>query len=253
MISSLPLENKTVLITRPEQLAQSLKQRITEAGATVKQYPVIKISDVTESQSLRSIIDNLSKFDIAIFISPTAVQKTLDKIKSLPENLTLAVIGSSTEAMLNKYGYQAQIVPDDFNTESLLQHLSLQQENITGKKIVIFRGVGGRDLLGNTLIQRGANVTYAEIYCREKNQLETLNQQQLSKIDVLTVTSNEGLQNLFDLTDDESRSLLNKLPIIVPGERAHTLATQLGFNHIIQAANATDDACLQALFSEFST
>lgn len=252
MNSNLPLVNKTVLITRPDQLANSLKHRITDAGGTAKQYPVIKITAVEDSQALRSITDNLSQFDIGIFISPTAVTKTLEKIKLLPENLMIAVIGSSTEAMLSKHGYQVQIVPDEFNTESLLQHSSLQKNNITDKKIVIFRGLGGRDLLGNTLIQRGANVTYAETYRREKNQLESLNQDQFEKIDVVAVTSNQGLQYLFDLTDDTFKSLLIALPIIVPGVRAHKLAAQLGFNHIIQANNATDDACMQALINEFS-
>lgn len=248
----LPLANKTVLITRPDQLANSLKQRITDAGGTAQHYPVIKITSVENSQALRSITDNLSQFDIAIFISPTAVTNTLEKIKLLPENLNLAVIGSSTEAMLGTHGYQVQIAPDDFNTESLLQHPSLQQNKITSKKIVIFRGVGGRDLLGNTLIQRGATVTYAETYRRERNQLETLNLDQFEKIDVVTVTSNQGLQNLFDLTDDTFKSLLIAVPIIVPGERAHKLAAQLGFSRIIQASNATDDACMQALINEFA-
>ncbi|MDH5388675.1 MAG: uroporphyrinogen-III synthase [Gammaproteobacteria bacterium] len=249
MSTKLPLENISVLITRPESLANSLKQLITKAGGTAILYPVIKITPIDDSLSLRSITDNLSKFDIAIFISPTAVSITLEKIKSLPENLKLAVIGSSTETMLKKYGYQAQIIPAEFTTESLLQHLSFQQPNVATKEIIIFRGEGGRELLGNTLIQRGANITYAETYRREKNQLGSLNHDQLNHIDVLTVTSNEGLQNLFDLTDSESKTMLINLPLIVPGDRAHRLATQLGFKKIIQASNATDDACIQAISS----
>lgn len=251
MSSKLPLENITVLITRPESLAGSLMQRIRDAGGTAILYPVLKITAIEDSEVLSSITDNLSKFDIAIFISPTAVAITLEKIKSLPENIKLAVIGSSTAAMLNKHGYQAQIVPEDFTTESLLQHPDLQLDNVASKEIIIFRGVGGRDLLGNTLIQRGANITYAETYRREKNQLDSLNQDQLNKIDVLTVTSNESLQNLFDLTDSESKLLLNKSPLIVPGDRAHKLAAQLGFKQIIQASNATDDACIQTLIKSF--
>ena len=252
MNSRLPLENKTVLVTRPEQLANSLMQCITDVGGIAIHYPVIKISDVEDSQTLDAITNNLTQFDIAIFISPTAVQQTLKHTQTLPDNLMLAVIGSSTESMLNNHGYQAQIVPDEFNTESLLQHSSLQENNITSKNVVIFRGVGGRDLLGNTLTQRGANVTYAETYRREKNQLDPLNHEQLEKIDVVTVTSNQGLQNLFELTEDDSLPLLRQLPIIVPGFRAKELAEQLGFNRIFQASNATDDACLEAIINEFS-
>ena len=250
MSSCLPLQNKTILITRPEALADSLLQRIKKAGGIAQHYPVLRINGIEESADLSSSINNLSTFDIAIFISPTAVQKTLEKIKPLPEHLALAVIGRSTEAMLKKWGYQAQIIPDDFNSESLLQHPSLQQDKIIDKSIVIFRGVGGRDLLSNTLTQRGANVIYIETYKREKNPLASLSLEQLSHLDALTVTSNEGLQNLFDLTDDKSS--LTELPIFVPGDRAQQLAKSLGFSHIIQASNATDDACLESLIKHFS-
>jgi len=225
-------------------------QRIKDAGGTAHSYPVIRITQADNSSTLNYIINNLSGFDIAIFISPTSVQQTLDKIISLPGKLTLAVIGKSTEAMLKKYGYTAQIIPDEFNSESLLEHPCFHHANITNKSIIIFRGVGGRDLLGNELTQRGAQITYAETYRREKNPLPSLTTEELSNLDALTVTSNEGLQNLFDLTDN--RTKLIELPIIVPGKRAQQLAEKLGFNKIIPATNATDDACLQALANHFN-
>ena len=250
MSSNFSLKNKTILVTRPEDLATPLLQRINEAGGNAQHYPVIQISRIDKSEDLNAILNSLSNFDIAIFISPTAVIKTLQTINTLPSHLTLAVIGRSTSTMLKKHGYQAKIIPDEFNSESLLQHPSLQQENVINKSIIIFRGIGGRDLLSNTLTERGANVVYAEIYKREKNSLASLTQNQLSDIDALTVTSNEGLQNLFDLTDNKEQ--LVKLPIIVPGDRAHKLANKLGFQQIIQATSATDDACLQALNQYFS-
>ena len=250
MNSYAALQNKTILITRPESLAEPLLQRIKDAGGIAHYYPVIRITSTDNPPNLTSIINNLSSFDIAIFISPTSVQKTLDKINSLPEKLLLAVIGKSTEAMLKKFGYTAQIIPEEFNSESLLQHPSFNQNSIINKSIIIFRGVGGRDLLGDELTQRGAQITYAETYKREKNPLPSLTTEELSNIDALAVTSNEGLQNLFDLTDNKSK--LIELPIIVPGKRAQQLAEKLGFNKIIPAINATDDSCLKALTSHFN-
>lgn len=253
MSSSLPLKNKTILVTRPEDTAGSLLMRIKQAGGTALHYPVIRIGDIDESESLTSIINHISSFDIAIFISPTAVIKTLDKIKALPKNLTLAVIGHSTKAMLEKFGYLAQIIPDDFNTESLLLHPALQQAQIVNKSIVIFRGIGGRELLGDTLAQRGSKVTYAETYQREINPLSSLTADQLTTIDAVTISSNEGLQNLYDLTNNACKPLLTALPLIVPSTRAYDLASDLGFKTIIKASNATNDACIQALSDKFST
>lgn len=251
MSSSKPLKNKTVLVTRPDQLSSSLLQRIKEAGGTALHYPVLLINDVKDSEELLSILDGLSSFDIAIFISPTAVNMTLNKINALPSQLTLAVIGKSTEKALNEFGYHPTILPADFNSESLLQHPELQENKVSGKSIVIFRGVGGRDLLGNTLFERGAKITYAETYRRDNNALESLNINILSSIDIITVTSNQGLQNLHDLTDESLRSTLTLIPIIVPSERVYRLAEHLGFTKIIQSRNATDDACMQSLADSF--
>lgn len=252
MNPTLPLNNRTILVTRPEKLAGPLLRRIGEAGGIALYYPVIRIGDVSDSPALNNIINHLTDFDIAVFISPTAVQKTLEKISALPDKLTLAVIGRSTEAMLKKHHLAADIIPEGFDTESLLQHPALQPDRLVDKSVVIFRGEGGRDLLAGTLAERGAKVTFAEIYQREKNNLDSLDQDTLLQLDALTVTSNQGLQYLYELTDEDCKSTLITLPLIVPGVRAHALAQQLGFRHIIQADNATDDACLRALISCFS-
>ncbi len=252
MNPTLPLKDRTVLVTRPEELAGTLLRRIGEAGGTALHYPVIRIGDVSDNPALDNIIDHLSDFDIAVFISPTAVQKTLEKITALPDKLTLAVIGRSTEAMLKKHHLAADIVPEGFDTESLLQHPALQPDSLAGKVVVIFRGEGGRDLLADTLVDRGAEVTYAETYRREKNHLDSLDLSILLQLDALTVTSNQGLQFLYELTDEGCKSTLTALPLIVPGSRSYALAQQLRFQCIIQADNATDDACLHALAVFFS-
>lgn len=252
MNPTLPLKNRTVLVTRPKALAEPLLRRINEAGGTALHYPVMRIGDVSDSAALDNMIDHLADFDIAVFISPTAVQKTLGEIGSLPDKLTLAVIGRSTAAMLIKHHRVADIVPEGFDTESLLQHPALQPDRLAGKAVVIFRGEGGRDLLAGTLSARGAEVTYAETYRREKNRLDSLDLDTLLQLDALTVTSNQTLQFLYELTDEDCKSTLTTLPLVVPGSRAYALAQQLGFKCIIQADNATDDACLRALAGCFS-
>ncbi|MDT8451369.1 MAG: uroporphyrinogen-III synthase [Gammaproteobacteria bacterium] len=252
MNPTLPLNNKTVLVTRPKELAEPLLHRINQAGGIALHYPVMRIGNVKDSATLDNIIDHLPDFDIAVFISPTAVRKTLGKIAALPDKLALAVIGRSTEAMLKKHRLVADIVPEGFDTESLLQHPALQPDRLADKAVVIFRGEGGRDLLAGTLAERGAKVTYAETYRREKNSLDSLDLDTLLQLDALTVTSNQTLQYLYELTEEDCKSTLTTLPLIVPGSRAYALALQLGFQHIIQADNATDDACLRALICYFS-
>jgi uroporphyrinogen-III synthase len=138
----------------------------------------------------------------------------------------------------------------EHNTESLLQTAEFQIPEIQDKCILIFRGTGGRALLGDSLIDRGAQVRYVETYRREIPLHPPLSEQQLKTLNAITISSNEGLKNLITLM--QGPSLLIDIPLVVPGQRAATLARQHGFKTIITAENATDEAVLIALNHYFS-
>lgn len=240
-----PLQGTRVLVTRPKQRAGGLCELIEAAGGIPLQFAAIEITDPTDSASREYARKHIGEFDIAIFISPTAVEKTFEFIDELPSGLATSAIGSRTGKALKSHGICIDIMPDGHDSEALLRHPRMQASQVTGKKIVIFRGEGGRELLGDTLRSRGADVFYAEMYYRSPPAAASLLQQQLAEADVVTVSSNQGLQNLYDLTADKQS--LTRHVLVVPGERASVLATALGFSKIITADNATDEACLNAL------
>ena len=142
-------------------------------------------------------------------------------------------------------GLNVDIIPDGHDSESLLEHPQLQAGEISGIKIVIFRGEGGRELLGNTLQSRGAEVFYADMYRRSPPTSASQLNQYLAEADIVAVSSNQGLQNLYDLATDKNS--LTRHALVVPGERSFTLAKALGFSNIFIAENATDEACMNAL------
>ena len=191
------------------------------------------------------IVQHLHEFDLAIFISPTAVEETCKAIAEFPAKLKLVAIGSKTARAIETCGYSVDIIADGHDSESLLQHEQLQGKAIEGKRIVIFRGVGGRELLAKALGERGASIVYAEMYQRSRPVSADEFNQLLEQADILTVSSNEGLQNLYDLAVD--KKALTRLPVVVPGERAHVLAQALDFQDIQVADNATDEACINAI------
>ena len=191
------------------------------------------------------ITQHLHEYDLAIFISPTAVEEPCKAIAEFPTALQLVAIGSKAARAIEDCGYKTDIVADGHDSESLLQHEQLQADAIAGKRIVIFRGVGGRELLAETLSERGARVSYAEMYQRSRPLSAEEFNQLLQQADILTVSSNQGLQNLYDLATD--KNLLTQLPLVVPGERAQVLAQALDFVDIRVADNATDEACLNAI------
>ena len=95
-------------------------------------------------------------------------------------------------------------------------------KEVAGKRVVIFRGDGGRELLGQTLLERGAKLEYAECYRRAKPVadiaplLEALVDGQLKAV---TMTSSEGLRNLFDMVGASGQAWLKKIPLFVSHER----------------------------------
>ncbi len=247
------LSGKTILITRPNGREHYLREVIEQAGGKVIHYPVIHIQpppelDITQLLQLQK---KLHSFTVAIFISPTAVEQSQIYFPALPEHFIIAAIGSKTCKALRRQNIPVDIEASEHNTESLLKDPFFQMPKIEGQRILIFRGNGGRALLGDTLNRRGAQVRYVETYQRELPPHPPLSEQQISDIDAITISSNEGLDNLITLMEDPS--LLIDTPLVVPSPRAQTLARQHGFKIIIRAQNATDKSTIKALIDYFSS
>jgi len=246
------LFNKTILITRPDGREIHLRRIIEQSGGNVIHYPVFNINQppALEIEQLNLMREQLHGFDMAIFISPTAVEQSQLYFPVLPEHLTIVSIGSKTTQALQQQNIQVDLEAPEHNTESLLQTVEFHKNEIQAKRILIFRGTGGRALLGDSLINRGAQVRYVETYRREIPPHPPLTEQQLKTLNAITISSNEGLDNLLTLMEDPG--LLIDIPLVVPGQRAAALARQYGFKTIITAKNATDEAILIALSNFFS-
>jgi uroporphyrinogen-III synthase len=240
-----PLHDIKILVTRPQQRAGGLCESIAQAGGTALQFAAIEINEPADSQSREYARDHIAEFTLAIFISPTAVEKTLEYLSALPADIQISAIGSRTAKALITRGLDIAIIPDGHDSESLLEHPQMQAEQVSGQKIIIFRGEDGRELLGDTLRSRGAEVFYADMYQRSPPPSATQLDQYLEQADIITVSSNQGLQNLYDLATDKGR--LTSHYLVVPGERGFMLAKALGFSNIFVAENATDEACMNAL------
>lgn len=241
-----------VLVTRPSQQARPLATLIESHGGRAVLLPTIKI-EAANSEALQTVIKQLGRFDIAIFISVNAVQQGLDRIaalqQSLPHQLTLACIGPTSASALKKAGFETAIMPTEkFNSESLLAQPALQ--TVAGKRIVIFRGEGGRELLATRLRARGAEVEYAECYRRVLPQTDTQDVEQnwaAGGINVVVITSSEGLQNLLAMLSDAGKQLLATTPIITISERTVLMAQKLGLNHVMVAVDSSDQAIIERL------
>jgi len=166
-VATCDLDGAGILVTRAAHQADGLCQLIRNQGGRAIKFPTLEILAPADPEPLKKLISGISECHIAIFISPNAVSWRLGYLRDtgLPEGLKLAAVGSSTARALAAAGYTVDIVPDvQFDSEALLATPELQ--SVQGKRIIIFRGEGGRALLGDTLVERGADVVYAEVYRR---------------------------------------------------------------------------------------
>lgn len=244
------LAGARVLVTRPAHQAQTLCELIAHAGGTPVRFPTIEIVAPQNPAALERILARLDEFDLAIFVSPNAVSRAMGLVQRLPARLAIACLGSGSTRALAQFGVRDVIAPPvQTDSEGLLALEPLR--NIAGRRVVIFRGEDGRDVLATMLAARGATVEHAVCYRRVRPALDTaaLSQQFAgSRIDVVTITSADALRNLIDMLDEPARTALRRTPLVTISQRLEETARTLGLQGPIHVATtATDDAILAAL------
>ena len=244
-MKSSSLQGKGILITRPAGQAGALAALVQAAGGRPVLFPAIEIERLDDVP-----MPPLETFDVVIFMSPTAVQCALDRLQGMPEGLEVAAVGAGTKRELERRGVQAVIAPQGgADSESLLALPSLQ--GMSGRHILLVRGEGGRELIAETLAERGAHVEHFECYRRVKPQADPstlLAGWDRGEIDAVTVSSAEGLDNLSSMVGAER---LAAKPLVVNHPRVAERARQSGLNDVIVAGSG-DEETVAALMAYFA-
>jgi uroporphyrinogen-III synthase len=250
-----PLAGKTIVVTRPRAQAGPLAAAIAAQGGQPLIFPLLEISPSADAQPLVDAVARLADYSLAVFISPNAVDYAVPAILARgawPVGLQPAAVGQGTVKALAVYGINGCVVPGErFDSEALLALPELAAERVAGRRVAIFRGDGGRELLADTLRARGAEVDCVTCYHRSgpaDGVASLLAAWRAGRLDALTVSSSEGLRYLVDLLDAEGRAWLQKTPVFVPHARIAENARALGLSNIIltDAADAGIVAGLRA-------
>jgi uroporphyrinogen-III synthase len=234
-----PLAGKRILVTRPRAQAERLAQRLRAAGAEALVFPTIEILDPADPRPAQAILRTLDRFDLAIFVSPNAVERGLAMLaRPWPAGLRAAAIGSGTRAQLEERGFKDVIAPSgQADSEALLALPQLEGR----RAIVIFRGEGGRAFLGVALRERGATVEYAECYRRAVPRNAS---PPPGPVDAVTVNSAEALENLCAMLGKPAATLF------VPHPRVAEAASRMGLQAVV--AGPGDGEMLERLVAYFS-
>lgn len=253
-------QNNVVLVTRPKHQATEFVTMLTAKGFKSLLFPCIEIKPVVLSDELMARLKTLNDNDLIVFISVNAVEKATELMRQLnikPESITakIATIGRATYKAAISLGFNVTLNPESgFNSDALLGLSELQSASIKGQQCLIIRGMGGLATLADELSKRGVMVYYAEVYQRSKPEVdENISRQELSdnweklQINAVTVTSNESLQNLYDMLKQPAKEAMLKTALIVASQRGIELAKRLGFKSVILAQSALNQHMLEAV------
>ncbi|MHB1949089.1 MAG: uroporphyrinogen-III C-methyltransferase [Gammaproteobacteria bacterium] len=240
-----------VLVTRPEPSCTVLCEKIRARGGKATAFATIEIAPPQDATSLPEKLAHLDQYDWLIFISPQAVYQCANYIKTLPEIVKIAAVGESTAHALQATDWPVHVYPEDnWNSEALLALPEFAK--ITGKKIAIIKGEGGRKLLADELQVRGAIVTPIPVYQRKLTQApidQVVDLLRSHSLDVIICTSIEGLDNLKKRLETVW-PLLREVSILVISQRMQDHAAELGFKKTSVAKNASDECILTILAEE---
>ncbi|MCB1649010.1 MAG: uroporphyrinogen-III synthase [Pseudomonadales bacterium] len=261
-----------MLLTRPGRQAEGIAARISAAGGMALSLPMLEIEPLRQHEDIERIkagILALDQFDIAIFISTNAANLGLEWIRQywpqMPVGLSAYAVGPGTAAILREEPWPVYCSDEGVTSEHLLALAGLQ--SVKGKRIALFRGQGGRELLADTLRERGARVDYIEVYRRRVpryERREVLGMMENEGINVLVLSSQQILESFVQLLkpddgknasldpaqDKEQKALLSlqqQLRVIVPSRRVLETARAAGFVHVTDAGGADDDAIFASL------
>lgn len=263
----------TVVVTRPAGQSRQLTEALQSAGLDVLGFPLLAIGPAADDAALRAALARLADYALVVFVSPNAVSFALDALASVqnapalpqwPAEVPVAVVGPSSVAALAERGIAApayRVVapagahgnaeihnePARFDSEALWSELDTTPGAFSGQRVLIVRGNGGRDWLGDRLRDAGATVDAVEAYSRTLPEPTSMQWQAVrdnlkpgAPPCAWLLTSSEAVRNLDALArlhlSPQEHERLKQMQCIAPHARIAAQANALGFAHVLPAA-----------------
>ncbi len=244
----------SILVTRPSPDGEVLVSRLRALGQSAWHFPLIEFSSGRELNALPGLLATLQPGDLLFAVSRHAVHFAHSALTARsivwPAHIDGFAPGRSTALALHTVSGLAINYPRDTETSEVLLQLP-ELQNIAGKRALILRGNGGRELLSETLTARGAQVVCCECYQRLPRHYDGADEAwrwQSRGISTLVVTSGEMLSQLAaTIPAPYKTNWLFRCRLIVVSARLAQLARDLGWQDIITASSADNDALLRAL------
>ncbi len=213
-----PLFGKRIVVTRTREQASELVSLLEENGATCLEHATISIEPPDSWQEADKAIDQLGDFDWVVFTSINAIHSFFRRLKERGldsrqmHGCRIAAVGRVTADCLTSYGLHADLVPDKFTGEGLVE--ALVETGVNGNTILIPRALEARKVLENGLSEAGAKVSIAPVYqnlppvAEGKKLREEI---EAGEIDMVTFTSSSTAHNFVSMMACKDNVELEKL------------------------------------------
>ncbi len=252
---------RVVVVTRPRAQADGLARAVRAIGRTAEVLPLLEIAPIDDPAPLRAALAALHDYALAVFVSPNAVDAAFAHLDAWPVAVPLAVVGEGSRAALARHGVAAPghtihspADPAHSDSEHLLQSLDLAL--FAGRRVLIVRGDGGRELLADALRAAGATVEAVAAYRRSTpvltSGLAARLRALLAQPNDWIITSSEALRGLAGLVGalgPGSQAQFEQQHLIVPHARIAETAHALGLRHVTLTGSG-DARLLAALQSQ---
>lgn len=257
--------HRVVVITRPRAQAEALAQAVTDSGRTAVVLPLLEIEPVDDAAPLQAALAALEEYALVAFVSPNAIDAAFAHIDAWPSNVPVAIVGDGSRAALARHGVTGDAFAifspaDSAHSDSEHLLLSLDLAACAGRRVLIVRGDGGRELLADALRAAGARVEAVAAYRRAipdlTPELAARLRALLAQPNDWIITSSEALRGLAGLVrsleDNGGGAWMPQLlqqRLIVPHARIADTAHALGLEHVILTGSG-DARLLAALQSQ---
>jgi uroporphyrinogen III methyltransferase/synthase len=195
-----PLHGRRVVVTRARAQASGLASTLRGLGAEVVELPAIRIEPRIGAEEVRKVAGAVGVYELICLTSPNGVRLLFEAMEAVGldaralAGVTVAAIGPGTAGALAERGVLADVVPERFVAEGLVE--ALEDEEVAGARVLVARAAEARDVLPDALRERGAEVDVVALYetVREEPGAEEVEAAQSA--DYVTFTSSSTVTNL---------------------------------------------------------
>ena len=246
-----PLYGRRVVVTRARAQASGLAATLRGLGAQVVELPAIRIEPTLDTDAVRDAVADLHTYALVCLTSPNGVRLLFEAMAAggrdarALANATVAAIGPGTAAALERHGVIADVVPQRFVAEALIE--ALAEVDVSGRPVLVARAAEARDVLPDALAERGARVDVVALYetVRETPTDDAI--EAAAAADYVTFTSSSTVRNLLDAVGDR---FPRDARVVSIGPITSATARELGLEVAVEAERHDVDGLVEALVAD---